>query len=258
MKHVKTTLFTLALIAAGSLVLSGCTTAAAPQAFSTEPATVAQAAAPTEEMIDSSVTGGYGWATDAEHTAALGTGYRGNGGNGGNGGYGLATGDDCLPVYGDESAYPAYTPTTNDLALSVSGYGSAGATADSNLSLADMLTYAIQDEYAARAEYELILDDYGTVRPFSNILRAEETHIDALLPLFTEYGITAPSDTGADHAALPDSLTSAYQTGVNAEVTNIAMYELFLEQNLPADVRAVFKSLMHASENHLRAFQNRL
>ena len=104
----------------------------------------------------------------------------------------------------------------------------------------------------------MILDDYGTVRPFSNILRAEETHIDALLPLFAEYGVTAPADDGAAHAVLPDNLTSAYQTGVNAEVTNIAMYDLFLEQNLPADVRAVFESLMHASENHLRAFQNRL
>ncbi|MPN44592.1 hypothetical protein SDC9_192157 [bioreactor metagenome] len=36
------------------------------------------------------------------------------------------------------------------------------------------------------------------------------------------------------------------------------MYEQFLEQDLPADVRVVFESLMHASENHLRAFQNRL
>ena len=227
MKHVKTTLFTLALIAAGSLLFTGCTTASAPQASSTEPATVAQAAAPTEETIDSSVTGGYGWSTDAEHTAALGTGYRGNGGNAGNGGYGgygLETVDDCLPADGDESTYPAYTPTAADLALSVSGYGSTGAAADTNLSLADMLTYAIQDEYAARAEYELILDDYGTVRPFSNILRAEETHIDTLMPLFAEYGISAPADEGAAHAVLPDNLTSAYQTGVNAEVTNIAIY----------------------------------
>lgn len=261
MKHTKNALLALALLAAGSLVLSGCTTAAAPQASSSEPATVAQAAEPTQETIDSSVTGGYGWSDDAEHTAALGTGYRGNGGNGANGGYGgygLETEDDCLPVYGDESAYPAYTPTTADLTLSVSGYGSAGAAADTNLSLADMLTYAIQDEYAARAEYEAILDSYGTVRPFSNILRAEETHIDTLLPLFTEYGITAPADEGAARAALPDNLTSAYQTGVNAEVTNIAMYEQFLEQDLPADVRVVFESLMRASENHLRAFQNRL
>ena len=261
MKHAKTTLFTLALVAAGSLMFTGCTAASATQTSSTEPATVAQVANSAEEPLDSTVTGGYGWTTDAEHTAALGTGYRGNGGNGSNGGnagYGLVSGDDCSPVYGDDSAYPAYTPTANDLALSASGYGSAGATADTNLSLADMLTYAVQDEYAARAEYEMILDDYGTVRPFSNILRAEETHIDALLPLFAEYGVTAPADDGAAHAVLPDNLTSAYQTGVNAEVTNIAMYDLFLEQNLPADVRAVFESLMHASENHLRAFQNRL
>ena len=258
MKHMRNALFTLALVAAGSLMFSGCTAASATQVSSTEPTTVSRVADPAGEILDSTVVGGYGWANDAERTAALGTGYRGNGGNGSNGGYGLLTGDDCSPIYDDESAYPAYTPTATDLALSVSGYGSAGATADTNLSLADMLTYAIQDEYAARAEYELILDDYGTLRPFSNILRAEETHIDALLPLFTEYGIAAPADAGADHAALPDSLTSAYQTGVNAEVTNIAMYDLFFEQNLPSDVRAVFESLMHASENHLRAFQNRL
>jgi len=255
MKHTKNVLFALALIAAGSLLLTGCVTTAAPQASSTEPATAAQAAELTEETFGSSVTGGYGRANDAGRTAAVGAGYRGNGGNGG---YGLETGDDCSPLTSEESAYPAYTPTASDLALSVSGYGSAGATADTSLSLADMLTYAIQDEYAARAEYEVILDDYGTVRPFSNILRAEETHIDTLLPIFAEYGVAAPADVGADHAALPDDLTSAYQTGVNAEVTNIAMYELFLEQDLPADVRAVFESLMRASENHLSAFQNRL
>ena len=258
MKHAKTTLFTLALIAAGTLILSGCTAAPATQTAAPTDTTLTQAAEPVVLAQDDSIPGGYGWANDAERTAALGTGYRGNGGNGSNGGYGLLTGDDCSPIYDDESAYPAYTPTATDLALSVSGYGSAGATADTNLSLADMLTYAIQDEYAARAEYEAILDSYGTVRPFSNILRAEETHIDALLPLFTEYGINAPADEGAARAALPDNLTSAYQTGVNAEVTNIAMYDLFLEQNLPADVRVVFESLMHASENHLRAFQNRL
>ena len=255
MKHTKTTLFALTLIASGTLLFSGCTSAAEAQTSSTEPATLAQAAEPAEETLDSTVTGGYGRASDAERTGTLGAGSRGNGGNGG---YGLVSGDDCSPVYDGESAYPAYTPTAADLALSVSGYGSSGATADTNLSLADMLTYAVQDEYAARAEYNVILESYGTVRPFSNILRAEETHIDALLPLFTEYGIAAPADSGADHAARPDNLTSAYQTGVNAEVTNIAMYEQFLEQNLPADVRAVFESLMHASENHLRAFQNRL
>ena len=188
-----------------------------------------------------------------------GTGYRGGNGNarGGNAGYNYA--DGCYTGEpANTTADPDYTLTDAEQTLSLSGYGSAGALEDENMTLADMLTYAIQDEYAARAEYEAILDSYGTVRPFSNILRAEETHIDTLLPLFAEYGITAPADEGAARAALPDNLTSAYQTGVNAEVTNIAMYEQFLEQDLPADVRAVFESLMRASENHLRAFQNRL
>ena len=255
MKHTKNALFALALLAAGSLMLSGCTAAANPLSDPAGQAIMEQATEPTDETVVSSVAGDCGWSADAEHTVALGAGYRGNGGNGG---YGLETGDDCSPVYGDESTYPAYTPTAADLALSVSGYGSAGAAADTNLSLADVLTYAIQDEYAARAEYEAILNSYGTVRPFSNILRAEETHINTLLPLFAEYGISAPADEGAARAALPDNLTSAYQTGVNAEVTNIAMYEQFLEQDLPADVRVVFESLMRASENHLRAFQNKL
>ena len=126
------------------------------------------------------------------------------------------------------------------------------------MTLADMLSYAIQDEYLARAEYDWITTTFGSARPFSNIMRAEETHIEALQPLFTAYGIAAPADEGASRAVAVGSLTEAYQAGVNAEVNNIAMYETFLAQELPDNVRAVFESLMRASENHLRAFQNQL
>jgi hypothetical protein len=121
-----------------------------------------------------------------------------------------------------------------------------------------MLTYAMQDESIARAEYAAILDTYGSVRPFTNIIRAEESHIASLLPLFEAYGIAVPADESESLVTTVPSLTEAYQTGVSAEVNNIAMYETFLDQNLPDNVRAVFESLMRASENHLRAFQNRL
>ena len=143
-----------------------------------------------------------------------------------------------------------------DQTLSLSGYGSEGALDDTSLSLADMLTYAIQDEYLARAEYDWITNTFDSARPFSNIMRAEETHIDSLLPLFEAYGITAPADDGASRTVAVSSLTEAFQAGVNAEVNNIAMYETFLAQELPDNVRTVFESLMRASENHLRAFQN--
>ena len=185
------------------------------------------------------------------------------GGNGGYGGYGNGTGagytDNCDPIYdATATADPNYALSEADKALSLSGYGSQGALDDTSLTLADMLSYAIQDEYLARAEYDLILSAYGNVRPFTNIIRAEQTHIDTLLPLFEAYGITAPADEGESKTASVASLTAAYQAGVNAEVNNIAMYETLLDQNLPDNVRAVFESLMRASENHLRAFQNRL
>jgi hypothetical protein len=200
-------------------------------------------------------TGGYG-AYGIEDDTTRGVGSRG-----GYGGYGDQSvyGDACLtetdPVTGEVSTYAV---TEADQTATLEGFGSQGALDDNDLSLADMLTYALQDEYLAHAEYDLILSEYGSVRPFTNIIRAEETHIDTLLPLFETYGITAPADDAASRVASVASLTAAYQAGVNAEVNNIAMYETFLDQNLPDDVRIVFESLMHASENHLRAFQNRL
>lgn len=205
-----------------------------------------------------------GSANGTAEAVETGTGYRGNNSNA-QGGRGETASEDCTE---DETCTPAneaaenasssYTVTSEDQALSLEGYGSEGALADDDLTLADMLTYAIQDEYLARAEYELIIGEYGSVSPFTNIMKAEETHISTLLPLFETYGITAPADEGADHAVSVSSLTAAYEAGVTAEINNIAMYETFLEQDLPSDVAQVFTSLMHASENHLRAFQNHL
>jgi hypothetical protein len=182
----------------------------------------------------------------------------GNGcGNGNSAGIGYT--DSCDPLYdGTTTADPDYTLSDADQTLSLAGYGSAGALKDTDLTLADMLTYAMQDESAARAEYKAILAVYASVRPFTNIIRAEESHIAALQPLFEAYGVAVPADESASLVTTVPSLTEAYQTGVSAEVNNIAMYETFLDQTLPDNLRAVFESLMRASENHLRAFQNRL
>ena len=228
---------TIALVAilTFTLMLSGC-------AVWTAPAEAAGATAPR------------GANANREDAAQLGAGYRG-----GNGNAGAGYADACDPIdNGTATADPDYTLTEAEQTLSLAGYGSEGALDDAALTLADMLTYAIQDEYLARAEYALISASFGSTRPFTNIMRAEETHIDALSPLFEAYGISAPTDEGASHAVAVASLTEAYQAGVNAEVNNIAMYETFLDQTLPDNVRAVFESLLRASENHLRAFQNRL
>ncbi len=125
-------------------------------------------------------------------------------------------------------------------------------------SMEEMLRYAIQDEYLARAEYYEVIDRLGSVRPFSNIVKAEETHVGMLVPLFEKYGLMVPDDTYASHVVVPDDLKTALQIGVQAEIDNIAMYESFLDRDLPDDVRAAFQKLKDASENHLRVFRNGL
>ena len=135
-------------------------------------------------------------------------------------------------------------------------YGSSAAIIDTNYTLEEMLDYAIQDEYVAQAEYSGIIGKFGSVRPFSNIVRAENTHINLLLPLFKTYGYTVPTNEGASKVIVPASLPDSYIAGVTAEKNNIAMYEAFIKEDLPADVQIVFERLLAASENHLRAFEN--
>jgi hypothetical protein len=139
--------------------------------------------------------------------------------------------------------------------VEVEGFGATAVSADRVYTLEEMLTYAIQDEYLAQATYDAIIDAYGNVRPFSKIVLAEQTHIDLLLPLFDAYGIEVPVNDAAQYVVLPDSISSALATGVEAEIANIELYDVFLAQtDLPDDVRTVFEYLQSASENHLQAF----
>jgi hypothetical protein len=134
--------------------------------------------------------------------------------------------------------------------------GAKAALADKDLTLTDMLTYALQDERIARAEYEVILETFGSVRPFSNIIKAEESHIRYLVDLFADHKLAVPADDTAKIAAPKDWTTAVNEMGRQAEIDNIAMYDRFLAQTLPADVRQVFEQLKAASQNHLRAFTN--
>ncbi|MEF8726329.1 MAG: hypothetical protein V5A83_05275 [Candidatus Bipolaricaulota bacterium] len=135
-------------------------------------------------------------------------------------------------------------------------YGAENVIEDRTYTLEEMLTYAIQDEYKARAEYELIITEMDGGRPFTNIIKSEETHIALLKPLFEAHDIELPEDDAAEHTVLPENIDVALEVGVQAEIENIAMYENFLSQDLPEDVEEVFLRLKNASQNHLSAFRN--
>lgn len=136
-------------------------------------------------------------------------------------------------------------------------YGATGVSQISgeDLTIEQMLTYALEDEYLARGEYQKIMEQFGTRRPFVNIIQAEEKHIALLKPLFEKYNIPLPPDRGLELAEVPKNFSETFKIGVAAEVANIAMYERFLSQELPADIRDAFSILLAGSENHLKAFK---
>lgn len=137
-------------------------------------------------------------------------------------------------------------------------YGAVGALADNNLTMEEMFTYAIQDEYLAHGEYTYVLETFGDQAPFNNIISSEAQHITEMTVLFEKYNLAIPADESADHIQRAADVREALDNCAAGEVDNIAMYNKFLEQDIPDDVRATFTALRNASEGHLQAFNKSL
>lgn len=136
-----------------------------------------------------------------------------------------------------------------------SAVGAGAAAEQESYTLEEMLQYALEDERLAMAEYEAIIEEFDVTRPFSNIVRAEKRHEEAVIGLYESRGLIVPEFDGSEFVVIPDSLEEIYTIGVEAEINNIAMYESFLAQDLDEDVELVFTALMEGSKNHLAAFE---
>lgn len=149
------------------------------------------------------------------------------------------------------------TPTSTDV-KSVT-YGSKSAALKTSWTLEEMLQYSIEDEYMARGEYKYVITAFGDQNPFTNIIAAEETHINALKGLYNSRSMTVPADNSGQYLVKPATVKDSLSLGVEAEIANINMYKSFLTApNLPDDVKIVFAQLKAGSESHLSAFENGL
>jgi hypothetical protein len=121
---------------------------------------------------------------------------------------------------------------------------------------AEALREALADEYKAWSVYDQVIADFGAVRPFTNIQRAEENHIAALLRLFDAYGLDAPANEWPGNVPAFDTLAEACAAGVQAEIDNADLYDSFSGAVDNPDIVRVFAALQRASqEQHLPAFQ---
>ena len=134
-------------------------------------------------------------------------------------------------------------------------------TSRSDTSISDSVAVALEvtllDEYRAEATYARVLADFGDIRPFSNIIQAEQTHAAAVEGLYTTYGLDRPDNPySAGSVEGYASVADACAAGVAGEVNNAALYDRFLRLDLPEDVRRVLTSNRDASLNrHLPAFE---
>jgi hypothetical protein len=118
------------------------------------------------------------------------------------------------------------------------------------------LLMALDDEYKAEATYAKVIEDFGAIKPFSNIIKSEQRHIQALEPFFTKYNLAMPDNKYLGNISGFDSLKEACLKGIEAEVDNVALYDKIYSITDDNELIAVFKNLQWASQNrHLRAFK---
>ncbi|WP_298585203.1 hypothetical protein [uncultured Kocuria sp.] len=114
-----------------------------------------------------------------------------------------------------------------------------------------------EGEYAASAQYQAVIAEFGPVEPYVSIQAAEERHIDALTRQLERRGVTVPPNPYAGTIPAPADLEAAATAWAAWEVDNVALYDRLLDE-VGGDqaLTRVFSNLRSASqESHLPAFE---
>ncbi len=121
--------------------------------------------------------------------------------------------------------------------------------------LATALTAAYRSETAAQATYRNVVDRLGRIRPFVNVLDAEQQHVATVRSLMVAHGVPVPA--AAPGTASPGTIALACDLGVRTEQNVISLYDRYLPQiSAYPDLVRVFDSLRSVSAgSHLPAFQ---
>ncbi|MBN1536985.1 MAG: hypothetical protein JW908_09660 [Anaerolineales bacterium] len=136
-----------------------------------------------------------------------------------------------------------------------SGGKGAGLTPLSEVEV-EALKEAILEEYGALNLYQAVIDQFGNIRPFTQILKSEQQHVNALLRQADKYGVEAPANPGLASPITFTTVDEACQAGVDAEKADAALYDELKPVVTHSDLLSVFTRLQNASLNsHLPAFE---
>jgi hypothetical protein len=129
------------------------------------------------------------------------------------------------------------------------------------------LLFMVEEEKLAHDVYQFLGSKYD-LAIFSNIAQSEQTHMDALLSVIDQYGLTSPVSgsagvfTNSNLQALytemtakgSQSLVDAILVGGAIEELDIRDLQSYLAANTNSSLSQVYTNLLNGSYNHLKAF----
>lgn len=136
----------------------------------------------------------------------------------------------------------------------------------------EALTFMVEEEKLARDVYNTLYEIWG-IPAFTNIAKAEQNHMDAIITLINKYGLENPVDgldigifVNQDLQTLYNNLIDAGQESqeqallVGATIEDVDIFDLINELLIVdnEDITKVFENLLKGSGNHLRAFNSLL
>ena len=168
----------------------------------------------------------------------------------------------------EELVAPETTISQDDSSVTEEEKLTTDTTVD-NSSLAEMLTFIVQEEKLAHDLYVQLAQTSGAMQ-FANIVNSETTHISLVQGLLVAYNIVDPTIGLAEGEFLDEDLQALYDkllasgsvdragaiaAGIAVEEKDIADLEAMLATDLPSDVASILERLLSGSQNHLAAFQ---
>jgi len=120
----------------------------------------------------------------------------------------------------------------------------------------EALREAIMEEYGALNTYREVIDQFGSIVPFSRVVNAEQQHVNALVRLAERYGVDVPVNSGLTEPLAIDTVAEACAIGISAEIADADLYTELMRDVTHSDIWQVFTNLQSASLNqHLPAFE---
>ncbi|RXJ67648.1 DUF2202 domain-containing protein [Halarcobacter ebronensis] len=123
--------------------------------------------------------------------------------------------------------------------------------------LHQVLRIAVYDEYHAYETYKKVIEKFGEITPFSNILEAEIRHYEELTTLLNKYQIPAPINDWEEKVDEPNSILEASEIAVAEEIDNIKMYDNLISysKEYPDVLDTLYRLQAASYNNHLPALR---